>query len=150
MLAGGSCVAWIPVFMVLQVSFAVPNMKLMGILRKAIAGTGAFMTSGASLAVVQFRSDTERNTRQIKKLRQAVESAGGEGSGSGVLIGDDFGSPAPTQLNLTSYASTNAVSLTHTSDDQRPLDLAPGWKSHPELDGKECFWNGHKWTTMVR
>ena len=122
----------------------------MGILRKAISGTGAFMTGGASLAVVQFRSDTERNTRQIKKLRQAVESAGGEGSGSGVLIGDDFGSPAPTQLNLTSYASTNAVSLTHTSDDQRPQDLAPGWKSHPELDGKECFWNGHKWTSMVR
>ena len=129
----------------------------MGILRKVIAGTGAIMTGGASLAAVQFRSDTERNTRQIKKLRQAVESAGGEGSGSGVWssgsgvsIGDDFESPAPTQLNLTSYASTNAVSLTHTSDDQRPQDLAPGWKSHPEFDGKECFWNGHKWTSMVR
>lgn len=125
-------------------------MEVMGILRKAIAGTGAFVTGGASLAVVQFRSDTERNTRQIKKLREAVESAGGAGSGSGLSMGGDFESPAPTQFNLTSYASTDAVSLTHTSDGQRPEDLAPGWKSHPELGGKQCFWNGHKWTSIVR
>jgi len=122
----------------------------MGILRKVISGSAAFMTGGASLAVIQFRSDTERTTHEIKKLRKSIDRAGGGGSGSGVSIGDDFESTAPTQLNRTSYASTDAISLTYMSDDQGPKDQAPGWKSHPELDGKECFWNGHKWTSMVR
>jgi hypothetical protein len=121
----------------------------MGILRKAIAGTGAFMTGGASLALVQFRSDTERNTREIKKLREAVERSGA-GSVSGIVVGDiEEASPQP-EANLTSYASTDAVTLTQSSELEMPADQAPGWKRHPELEGKECFWNGRKWTSMVR
>lgn len=122
----------------------------MGILRKAIAGTGAFMTGGASLALVQFRSDTERNTREIKKLREAVERSGGDGTVSGVISNEEAVASPQAQLNLTSYASTDAVSLTHLSDSDGPQNKTPGWKPHPEMDGRECFWNGRKWTTMVR
>ncbi len=47
----------------------------MGIIRKTIASTLAVSTGGASLAFVQFRSDTERSTRQTKLLRLEQERA---------------------------------------------------------------------------
>jgi len=45
----------------------------MGLLRKAISGTLAVGTGGLSLGVVQYRSDTERGTRQTKLMRQDEE-----------------------------------------------------------------------------
>ena len=42
----------------------------MGLLRKVISGSLALGTGGLSLGVVQYRSDTERNTRQVALLRQ--------------------------------------------------------------------------------
>lgn len=45
----------------------------MGLLRKAISGTLAVSTGGLSLGVVQYRSDTERGTRQTKLLREDEE-----------------------------------------------------------------------------
>jgi hypothetical protein len=41
----------------------------MGFLRKTISGTLGLATGGLSLPFVQFRSDTERGTRQTKLLR---------------------------------------------------------------------------------
>ena len=41
----------------------------MGLLRKLIAGSAAVTTGGLSLGVVQFRSDTERSTRELKLQR---------------------------------------------------------------------------------
>lgn len=45
----------------------------MGLIRKLISGSAAAATGGASLGVVQFRSDTERGTRQTKLLRRELE-----------------------------------------------------------------------------
>ena len=45
----------------------------MGLIRKVISGSLGYATSGLSLGVVQFRSDTERGTRQTKLLRQEME-----------------------------------------------------------------------------
>lgn len=45
----------------------------MGLIRKVISGSLGYATSGLSLGVVQFRSDTERGTRQAKLLRQEME-----------------------------------------------------------------------------
>jgi hypothetical protein len=41
----------------------------MGLLRKLISGSAAVATGGISLGVVQFRSDTERSTRELKLQR---------------------------------------------------------------------------------
>jgi len=120
----------------------------MGILRKVISGSAAFATGGASLAAVQFRSDTERNTREIKKLRKAIAASG---SPEGVAIGapgsvDPFSDSAP--LNLTTYAATDALTLSSGSVDQPPDDLTPGWKAIQNQG--ERFWNGHQWTKLAR
>lgn len=45
----------------------------MGFLRKTISGSLAVITNGLSLPLVQFRSDTERGTRQTKLLRLEME-----------------------------------------------------------------------------
>ena len=45
----------------------------MGLIRKVISGSAAMATGGLSLGVVQYRSDTERATRQTKLLRQEME-----------------------------------------------------------------------------
>jgi hypothetical protein len=45
----------------------------MGLIRKIISGSAAVATGGMSLGVIQFRSDTERGTRQTKLSRQAME-----------------------------------------------------------------------------
>lgn len=47
----------------------------MGLIRKVISGAAAVATGGASLAVVQFRSDTERGTRQTKLLRRDLAAS---------------------------------------------------------------------------
>ena len=47
----------------------------MGLIRKTIAGSLAVASSGLSLGVVQFRSDTERVAHQTKLLRQEQERA---------------------------------------------------------------------------
>lgn len=41
----------------------------MGLIRKVISGSAAIATGGASLGVVQFRSDTERVAHQVKLQR---------------------------------------------------------------------------------
>lgn len=45
----------------------------MGVIRKVISGTAALCTGGLSLGVLQFRSDTERGTRQTRLLREEME-----------------------------------------------------------------------------
>ncbi|CAB4721905.1 unannotated protein [freshwater metagenome] len=45
----------------------------MGLIRKIVSGSAAVATGGLSLGVIQFRSDTERGTRQTKLSRQAME-----------------------------------------------------------------------------
>lgn len=45
----------------------------MGVIRKVISGTAAICTGGLSLGVLQFRSDTERSTRQTRLLREEME-----------------------------------------------------------------------------
>jgi hypothetical protein len=49
----------------------------MGLIRKTISGTAAVMTGGLSLGVVQYRSDTERGTRQTKLLRKEQQAGNG-------------------------------------------------------------------------
>jgi hypothetical protein len=44
-----------------------------GLIRKVISGSAAVATGGLSLGLVQFRSDTERGTRQTKLARQDLE-----------------------------------------------------------------------------
>jgi len=120
----------------------------MGILRKAISGSAAFMTSGASLALIQFRSDTERNTHQLKKLTEEIAKSGA-GGGVGTVIPGIAGMADPAvSLNLTTHAATDAVALTSGSGDVPPDDLTPGWKV---VSGQgERFWNGHQWTKLTR
>lgn len=120
----------------------------MGFIRKTIAGTAAVMTGGASLAVIQFRSDTERGTRETKKLRQELAR-----QGSGGTI-DAAASQVPATLDpqaRTHEASGTRISDLNTSDViAEPTDRAPGWKTHPTEPGKQRFWNGSSWTTMTR
>ena len=47
----------------------------MGLFRKVISGSAAVATGGLSLAAVQYRSDTERGTRQTKLLREEQQKA---------------------------------------------------------------------------
>lgn len=120
----------------------------MGIIRKALAGSAAVATGGASLLVFQFRSDTERNTREIKKLRKSVDRAslaGGTASPS-VPQGQQV-SPA-----AVSFGGIEAASAFDSNDGSaaEPSDLTPGWKPHPNLDGHELLWNGQAWTSVSR
>lgn len=118
----------------------------MGIIRKALSGTAAAITGGASLTVLQFRSDTERNTRQIKKLRRSTNSPALQAQPSEVH-------PLSSPGYVGDFSNKTVVFETTPKDEalkSRPGDLSPGWKPHPTSSGSEQFWNGTKWTTMVR
>lgn len=120
----------------------------MGILRKAISGSAAFMTSGASLGLIQFRSDTERNTRQLKKLTEEIAKSGSSGGLVSAMPGIAAVDTPAVSLNLTTHAATDAVALTSGSGDAPPDDLTPGWKA---VSGQgDRFWNGHQWTKLTR
>jgi len=114
----------------------------MGILRKAISGTAAALTGGVSLGVVQFRSDTERGTRQVKKLRKAVEAANQGGQATYVNV--------PQVHTIALRGATDAVSLASQQETLVPTDLTAGWKPHPTIPFQEQFWNGSRWTSMER
>ena len=116
----------------------------MGIIRKLISGSLAAGTGGASLGVVQFRSDTERGTRQTKKLRQelAGQSQGGTNSRQ---------APATTVSSSPSFIQGVASrDILNNEVPSPPKNLSPGWKSMPQNKGVETFWDGKKWTNLTR
>jgi hypothetical protein len=78
----------------------------MGVIRKFISGTAAAITGGASLGVIQFRSDTERGTRQTKLLRQDLERQHAE------LL---------RQQELQAQAEQNEVVALHVVQSQRQV-----------------------------
>lgn len=78
----------------------------MGVIRKFISGTAAAVTGGASLGVIQFRSDTERGTRQTKLLRQDLERQHAE------LL---------RQQELQAQAEQNEVIALHIAQSQRQV-----------------------------
>jgi hypothetical protein len=117
----------------------------MGIIRKAISGSAAIMTGGASLAVFQFRSDTERGTRETKKLRKTIQN---QSSSPGVSVTE------PSVLagqQILGAGSTDALRL--TSDlltESAPSDKSAGWKVDPSAPTIERFWSGTAWTSITR
>ena len=115
----------------------------MGFLRKIVSGSAAAATGGLSLGVFQFRSDTERGTRQTKKLRLSQ-------NGQSPNITPD--APQFSNLQWVQDFSNRTVTDTSTNGDSvsKPSQVSPGWKSHPTLPGLEQFWNGSKWTEMIR
>lgn len=114
----------------------------MGILRKTVAGTLAAFTGGASLAAVQFRSDTERGTRETKKLRKEIGRQGQSG-------GTTFEVAAPNVAPSVIQGMT-ADEILHSDAPERPTDTNPGWKPTPGISNQERFWNGTKWTSLSR
>jgi len=117
----------------------------MGIIRKAISGSLAVFSGGASLGLVQFRSDTERGTRQTKKLREAITDDGQNGAGPNQ-------SP-PTTLHAPALfipgTTASDISLSNSANTQ-PSELSAGWKTDPTDDGLERFWSGSAWTELQR
>jgi hypothetical protein len=116
----------------------------MGIIRKAISGSLASVTGGASLALVQFRSDTERGTRETKKLRQELARQGQAGTSSPTT---------PAAPVASSPSIIQGVASRDFLEDQvslPPKNLTPGWKSMPNDKSQEMFWDGKKWTNLTR
>jgi hypothetical protein len=118
----------------------------MGIIRKALSGSAALATNGMSLLFFQFRSDTERNTREIKRLRKQNQSFGG---GSG-MSGQPESRAYPVVHSVIASVGTDALELSLSVSDERPLDDSPGWKRRQSSPGIEQFWNGAKWTSATR
>ena len=131
----------------------------MGIIRKAISGSMAVATGGLSLGVVQFRSDTERNTRQLVKLRQETARSG---AGSGIVVDgsgveyfegaagvspETFTSPV---VSIAPVLGTDALEVAKDLGVTLPTDIRAGWKTDPESEGQERFWNGKSWTSKTR
>lgn len=126
-----------------------------GLLRKIISGTAASLTGGASLGIVQFRSDTERGTHQLKKLRRDIANSSNPtqpfvigGSASPSL--SDSWTEAPVVDSLLSQGGTDALAATNLVPADVPENLSPGWKPHPSESGRDQFWNGRQWTSKVR
>jgi len=129
----------------------------MGFIRKVISGTAASLTGGASLLAIQFRSDTERGTKQISKLRADLQRQNRAGTHEAVIgIGSSAGmepglAPVDPSLgHVASAAGTDALSLFSSGSSSQPADLTPGWKPHPEHPSQDLFWNGTAWTTKTR
>lgn len=127
----------------------------MGLIRKIISGTAASLTGGASLGIVQFRSDTERGTHQLKKLRRDL--ANSSNPTMPCVIGDsaspslsDSWTEAPVVDSLLSQGGTDALTASSSTGANVPANLSPGWKPHPIESGREQFWNGRQWTSKVR
>jgi len=116
----------------------------MGIIRKAISGSLAVFTGGLSLGLVQFRSDTERGTREMKKLREALTDGGQSDAG---LVQSPTPLRAPAFFNPGTTASDILLS---NSANTQPLDLSAGWKTDPTDEGLERFWSGSAWTELQR
>jgi len=120
----------------------------MGLIRKVISGSAAVATGGMSLGVVQFRSDTERGTRQISKLRRDLAQAGGN-SGNDFAVG--AAETAPTSsYQVASVTGTDALEMVVGSVTNIPDDNRTGWKQDPEVANQERFWNGKVWTSKTR
>lgn len=121
----------------------------MGMIRKTLSGTAAVVTGGLSLAVFQFRSDTERNSLQVKKMRREFEKSAGRSVSCRIDANRDA-----TVLNQNAVAQPptgSMISETISSMvEEIPEDRTPGWKSHPEKTGRERFWNGSSWTSLIR
>lgn len=130
---------------------------VMGFIRKVVSGTAASVTGGASLFLIQFRSDTERGTHQTRKLRGDLQRqnratthgmvygvGGSDGATAGLAAVDE------SLGQVASAAGTDALSLFSSGSKSQPDDFTPGWKPHPEQSSKELFWNGTAWTTKFR
>lgn len=101
----------------------------MGLIRKAISGTAAIATGGASLGVVQWRSDTERVAHQTKLLRKEIERQHEESLAlqkDHVQVHESqrdrtgqVPSPGSVMTNTTALESTASgpVSMSHRLDD---------------------------------
>ncbi len=117
----------------------------MGIIRKIISSSAAMVTGGASLTVVQFRSDTERGTRETKKLRRAIQ---GNNSATGLE-----GAAIPT-VGITptpGAGATDGLSLVSKLEAvNAPSDKSVGWKDDLNSPGMERFWTGSSWTGITR
>ncbi len=113
-----------------------------------VSGSLAVVTGGASLAVVQFRSDTERGTRETKKLRQELGKLNQSG-GVGNAV-----APIPAQDSIVTpqpEIGDSALRLSRSySPEELPTDSSAGWKVHPDDASLERFWNGSTWTSMTR
>jgi hypothetical protein len=129
----------------------------MGFIRKVVSGTAASLTGGASLLVVQFRSDTERGTHQVKKLRDDLQRQSRPGGQETIFI--TGGSSGVSEVlpaaddslgRVEGTAGTDALSLFSSGLKTQPDDLTPGWKPHPEHPTQDRFWNGSAWTSKVR
>ena len=118
----------------------------MGILRKAISGSAAILTGGASLAVVQFRSDTERGTRETKKLRKAIQ---GNNSATG-LEGAAIPSVVITPPTPGAGATDGLSLVSKLEAVDAPNDKSVGWKDDLNSPGLERFWTGSSWTGITR
>ena len=136
-------------------TYALAYASHMGLIRKIISGTAASLTGGASLGIVQFRSDTERGTHQLKKLRRDL--ANSSNPTMPFVIGDsaspslsDSWTEAPIVDSLLSQGGTDALTASSSSGANVPANLSPGWKPHPIEAGREQFWNGRQWTSKVR
>jgi hypothetical protein len=116
----------------------------MGFIRKTISGSLAMFTGGASLGVVQFRSDTERGTRETKKLRKELgHQTSSPTGGHEVVQSNVSSSPSVIQgVSSLEIESSNAF--------EPPSELSAGWKSSPSSPDLEQFWNGHSWTALTR
>lgn len=124
----------------------------MGFIRKVISGSAAVATGGASLAVIQYRSDTERNTRQLVKLRQEIARSN-NAAGDGTYIVDSIQNTAihdPSVGQIAAVAGTDALAMVQHSRGSQPEDVRAGWKPDPEVNGQERFWNGKGWTSKTR
>jgi hypothetical protein len=120
----------------------------MGFIRKVISGSAAVATGGMSLGVVQFRSDTERGTRQLSKLRRDLAQTGGN-SGNDLAVG--VAQTAPTSIyQVASVTGTDALEMVGDSVTNIPDDNRAGWKRDPEVANQERFWNGKTWTSKTR
>jgi len=117
----------------------------MGIIRKVLSGSAAIMTGGASLTVLQFRSDTERGTRQTKKLRNTVKN---QSSLPGVSVSEPN---VVVGQQILGAGSTDALRLTSDSlAESAPSDRSAGWKVDPSAPSNERFWSGSAWTGITR
>jgi len=119
--------------------------RYMGIIRKVLSGSAAMMTGGASLAAFQFRSDTERGTRETKKLRKTIQN---QSSPPGVSVSEPN---VVVGQQILGAGSTDALRLTSDSlAESAPSDRSAGWKVDPSAPSNERFWSGSAWTGITR
>jgi len=135
----------VPAVRLLVPLVALLYIRYMGIIRKVLSGSAAMMTGGASLAAFQFRSDTERGTRETKKLRKTIQN---QSSPPGVSVSEPN---VVVGQQILGAGSTDALRLTSDSlAESAPSDRSAGWKVDPSAPSNERFWSGSAWTGITR